>query len=703
MKSSVNRSSIDALLDPRSIAVLGASDRPGSIGDIVLGSLRKCGFGGDVWPINPRYKEIHGFSCFEHISQIPAAPDVVAICTRGDTAPAHLKDILAAGGRSAVIYDGGFSESGENGAARQREITLFCRDNDIALCGPNCMGTINAHSGATTYKLPLLDTDRLRGNVGLISQSGSITIGLLGDTRRFGFSTVVSTGNEAGLKAADYVDALIDDERTSVIALFIESARDPVRFRAALERAANADKPVVVLKVGRSARAEQAVKSHTGGLAGESRIFSEMLRKVAAIEVADIDEMTEVLAAFQVHTRPAGRRIAVVTGSGGQAELVLDIAEAHAIDLPPLSAASRAEAESVIGHLTGDGNPMDAWGNGDVARNLPHAFSVIDQDPNYDVIVLCNENVDNAPIGRSEAVMKLFCASAKASSKPHFALNMRPGLMHGGNLALLQGAGAGMLGGARQGLGAIDRVAVFDQARRRVRAEVPSVEPMVLPGAGTGRTINEYDSKQILGRYGLRIDNEMLVQTGEEAVAFANRIGWPVVLKVASDDMPHKTEVGAVKLGLKNEAHLKTAFTELTGTVARIKPKSLRGYLVQPMVSSGIEVFIGLRRDPEWGMTILFGVGGILIELIRESAMRLLPVSAEDIDRMLRETRAWQLLCGVRGQPAADIEALAACLAAVAQFGLAAGDSLAELDLNPVKVLPRGQGCRVLDALIVTS
>ena len=703
MKDTVKRRSIDALLDPRSIAVLGASDRPGSIGEIVLGSLRRCGFVGEVWPVNPRYKEIHGYPCFAHISELPGRPDVVAICTRGDTAPAHLKDILAAGGRSAVIYDGGFSESGEEGAARQREIAAFCRDNDIALCGPNCMGTINAHSGATTYKLPLLDRTRLCGDVGLISQSGSITIGLLGDTRRFGFSTVVSTGNEAVLRAADYVDALVEDENTRTIALFIESARDPARFRAALERAANADKPVVVLKVGRSARAESAVKSHTGGLAGESRVFSEMLRRVAAIEVADIDEMTEVLAALQVRKRPAGRRIAAVTGSGGQAELILDIADAHRIELPPLSAASRAEAEAVIGHLTGDGNPMDAWGNGDVARNLPHAFSVLDRDPSYDVIVLCNENIDHAPIGRSEAVMKLFCASALASSKPHFALNMRPGLMHSGNLDLLREAGAGMLGGARQGLQAIDRVAWFEQARRRRAIPVEPVERMTLPGAGTGRTINEYDSKQILARYGLPVTDEKLVQSADEAAAFARSIGWPVVLKVASDAMPHKTEMGVVRLGIKSEAELRKAFAELSDAVARIGPKSMRGYLVQPMVSTGVEVFIGLRRDPEWGMTLLFGVGGVLIELIRESAMRLLPVTADDIDGMLRETRAWPLLCGLRGAPPADIEALASAIAAVARFGLAAGDSLAELDLNPVKVLARGEGCRVLDALIVTS
>ncbi|MCK9907736.1 acetate--CoA ligase family protein [Microbacteriaceae bacterium K1510] len=702
MSDVVNRKSIEALLNPGSIAILGASDRPGSIGSIVLGSLRKCGFSGEVWPINPRYPELAGYRCFEGLKQLPGTPDVVAICTRGDTAPDHLQDILAVGGRAAVIYDGGFSETGEEGAARQREIAQFCQDNDIALCGPNCMGTINARTGATTYKLPLLDSAQLRGDVGLISQSGSITIGLLGDTRRFGFSTVVSTGNEAVLRAADYIDALVDDENTRTIALFIEQARDPQRFRAALERAANADKPVVVLKVGRSARAEFAVQSHTGGLAGEARVFSEMLRKAAAIEVNDIDEMTEVLAALQVRKRPSGGRIAVVTGSGGQAELVLDVAEVSGIELPPLSAASRAEAESVIGHLTGDGNPMDAWGNGDVARNLPHAFSVLNRDPSYDVVVLCNENIDNAPIGRAEGVMKLFCESARLSAKPHFALNMRPGLMHVGNVELLRAAGAGMLGGARQGLQAIDRVARFEQARRQLFTTTEPVEPIVLPGAGTSRTINEYDSKQILAGYGLPVGNEGLAQTVDEAVEMAMAIGWPVVLKVASDDMPHKTEMGVVKLGIKTESELRQAFAALAERVAHIKPKSLRGYLVQPMVSGGVEVFVGLKRDPEWGITILFGVGGILIELIRESAMRLLPVTSEDIDRMLRETRAWPLLCGVRGQPPADVETLASCIAAVARFGLAAGDSLAELDLNPIKVLPRGQGCRVLDALIVT-
>lgn len=703
MTTSKNTLPISFLLNPKSIAILGASDRPGSIGSIVLGSLRRCGYAGEVWPINPRHEQIAGYQCYQRLKQLPAPPDVVAICTRGDSAADHLVELHAIGGRAAVIYDDGFAESGSDGDARQKAISDFCKANDIALCGPNCMGAVNAHTGATTYKLPLLERERLRGNVGIVSQSGSITIGLLGDTRRFGFSIAVSTGNEAVLQAADYIDALVDDDNTQNIALFLESARDPRRFRAAIERAAMADKPVVVCKIGRSARAKFAAQTHTGGLAGESRVFSEMLRKAAAIEVADIDEMTEVLAALQVRRRPRGRRIAVVTGSGGQAELLLDLAEAHKIELPPINSISRAEAESVIGRLTGDGNPMDAWGNGDIARNLPHAFSVLERDSTFDTIVLCNENIDNAPIGRAEGVMKLFCEAARESQKPHFALNMRPGLMHSGNLDLLHAVGAGMLGGARQGLLAIDRVARFEQAHNLIgKTKIPS-ELLTLPGAGSGRTINEYDSKMILAKYGVPIQDERLVANADEAIAAAEAIGWPVVLKAVSDDMPHKTELGVVKLNIKTASEMKSALGEIEQRVAAAAPKSLRGYLVQPMISDGVEVFAGLKRDPEWGMTLVFGVGGVLIELIRESALRLLPVSADDIDSMIRETRAWPLLCGLRGTPPADTDALAACLSAVANFGMATRDSLLELDLNPIKVMPRSRGCRLVDALIVTT
>jgi acyl-CoA synthetase (NDP forming) len=692
---------IELLLRPQSIAVLGASDRPGSIGSIVLASLQKLGFDGAVWPINPKKDEILGYRCYSSLTDTPGVPDLVAICTRAETVPEHLENLGKLGSRAAVVYDGGFAEAGIDGRALQDRVLGICKKFGIALCGPNCMGAISFLDGVTTYKLPILDRARLVGNVALISQSGSITIGLLGDVRRFGFSHVISTGNEAVITIADYVDFLVDDSATEIIALFIESVRAPVRFRAALERAAEAGKPVVVLKVGRSVRASSAVVSHTGGLAGESRVFSEMLKRTAAIEVGELDEMTEVLAALQSKRRPHGSRIAVITGSGGQAEFVLDVAEANSIDLPPMDSATRLEAERVIGHFSGDGNPLDAWGNGDIQRNLPHAFGVFNRHPGYDAVVLCNENIDNAPIGRAEGVLKLFCEAARNSDKPYYCLNMRSGLMHTGNVEMLRDVGASMLSGVRQGLCAIDRIAQYETRRHFTR-----VTPVDRANSSplrdeTRKSINEHDAKQILLPFGIPIVAEQLVEELDEGLSAARRIGWPVVLKVISDAVPHKTEFGFVQLDLRDEEAFQSSWKILNDRARIALPAGERPrFLVQAMVKGGVEVFAGLRHDPDWGLALAFGVGGTLIEIIRESSIRLLPVCECDFDEMLRETRAWTLLSGVRRGQAADIDALKACLKGVAAFGEAAYEQLVELDLNPIMVLPAGQGCVVVDALI---
>jgi acetate---CoA ligase (ADP-forming) len=301
-------------------------------------------------------------------------------------------------------------------------------------------------------------------------------------------------------------------------------------------------------------------------------------------------------------------------------------------------------------------------------------------------------------------VIQLFCEAAARSDKPFYALNMRPGLMHSDNVSLLKSAGAAMLGGARQGLVAIDKVAIHARDRAGVGEAAPRIEKVELEARPGTKTINEFDSKRLLAAHGIPVVDEELVSDLPSALAAARRIGWPVVLKAVSDGLPHKSELGVVKLGLRTDEDLSAAFTDIE---VRLREAGafggLRGFVVQPMVSRGIEVFVGLKRDVQWGMSMVFGVGGVLVELIRENALRLLPVSDRDIEVMLRETRAWDLLCGVRGAGEADIDALRVCLSAVARFGLAAGDTLSELDLNPIKVLPRGEGCRVLDALIVTN
>jgi acyl-CoA synthetase (NDP forming) len=475
--------SLDPLLRPTSIAILGASERP-SLGLSLILSAQRIGFAGKIYPINPKYPEILGHRCYPGIEALPEAPDVVAFCVGYTRILESFRPLAGKGAKAAAIFDGGFAERGEEGARLQSEIVGICREAGILLNGPNCMGVLNPATRSSIYIQELRDPAGLAGNVGLISQSGSICIGMVADIRRFGFSHVISSGNEALLGAADYMEALIDDPATKVIALFTETIREPERFVAALDRAADRGKPVVVLKVGRTERSRRAITSHTGGLAGESRVFSEVLKAHRAIQVEDMDELTEVLAVCQGERWPAGRRLSVVTASGGQAELVLDVATECGLELPPLPPESRKEAERVIGAITGDGNPLDAWGNGDFATDLPHALKVLDRTPTADVIVFCSDSCDGQPMGSAERVVGyagLLVDAASASRKPHYLMNTRPGVMHRDQADLLRAHGVAVIGGSRQGLGAIDKLATWLRPQ-------PALRPTGAARTGVERT-----------------------------------------------------------------------------------------------------------------------------------------------------------------------------------------------------------------------
>src|SRR5215467_13265314 len=327
---------LKALFRPNSIAVVGASEKP-TIGRRLIASLDRFGFSGPIFPVNPNYPTVLGRRCYADIAELPEAPDVAAFCVGYERVLEPLSAAAQRGVKAAVIYDGGFAERGETGRGLQAQIEGICRDAGIALCGPNCMGVLSPHHMSTTYLQELRDPAGLAGNVGIVSQSGAFCISLLTDIRRFGFSHVVSSGNEAVLAAADYLEYLVDDSNTRVIGCFIETVRQPDRFVAALDRAAERDKPVVVLKVGRVERTRHAIATHTGGSAGDAGFVSELLRVHRAIEVPDLVAFTETIAAAQSTKRPAGRRIGVITSSGGLAELILDTAARAELSLPPLS------------------------------------------------------------------------------------------------------------------------------------------------------------------------------------------------------------------------------------------------------------------------------------------------------------------------------------------------------------------------------
>jgi acetate---CoA ligase (ADP-forming) len=698
---------LDPLVKPRSVAIVGATDRVGP-GRSVVESLGAIGFSGAIYPVNPKYQTVLNHVCYPSLTDLPEAPDVVVFSIRKPLLPEQVRLAVKRGARAAVIYDAGFAELGEEGARQQAEIAGLCREAGMPVCGPNCMGILNPTARVTTYKQTLMDTNGLAGNVGFISQSGSVVIAILSDLRRYGISLSVSAGNEAVTRTVDYIEYLIDDPATKVIATFTETVREPERYVAALDRAAAVGKPVVVLKVGRTERTQRAITSHTGGLAGESRVFSEMLRAHRAIEVADLDEMTEVLAVCQGERWPRGRGISVITGSGGLAEMVLDNATAAGLDLPPLSGAERSEAEQVIGRITGDGNPFDAWGNGNYAVNLPHAMSVVDKSERIDAVVYCADTSNEGHVGHPGRVLenvKMLADAAKSSHKPYYLMSSRPGVMNAQQAKGMRDVGLVQIGGTRQGLGAIDRIGRYMMPQKpfRTSANRSGAQLAALLGAKAGRrTINEYESKQLLSAFGVPVTREQRVATLNEATRAAREIGYPVVLKVVSNEIPHKTELGLVAVGLASDGDLTHAFQRLQQRLERVEPRpSDAAFLVQEFVADGIEVFAGISRDPDFGLTLAFGMGGIAIEITRDFALRTLPLREGDAEAMIAETRGAAMLGAIRGRPAADVASLAACLNALADFAHHNADMLDEIDLNPIKALPEGRGCVVVDALIV--
>lgn len=459
---------LDALFRPRSIAVVGASEKP-TIGRRLIVSLDRIGFSGRVYPINPNYASVLGRDCYRGFAELPEAPDVAAFCVGNRLILDAFTAAAERGIRAAVIYDGGFAERGGEGRHLQDEIAGICRERGIALCGPNCMGILSPAELVSTYLQEIRNPTGLAGSVGIVSQSGGFCLSLLTDVSRFGFSHVVSCGNEAVLNAADFLEYLIDDPITGAIGCFIETVRESERFAAALDRAAMRDKPVVVLKVGRTERARRAVWTHTAGEAGDPAAFSAMLRAHRAIEVEDRAEFTEVLAACQGTRRPAGRKLGVITSSGGVAELMLDIADKHDLQLPPLAAETKAELDRLCGYITGDGNPLDAWGNGTFAPNLDHSLKALQGSSDHDAVVFTRDNTAGQPMDQPETALnylKQFARAAAASDKPHYLLRTRAGAIDPAHAACLREAGIAIVEGIREGLGAIDKLARWGDWKR---------------------------------------------------------------------------------------------------------------------------------------------------------------------------------------------------------------------------------------------
>ena len=697
-------SNFDSLYQPRAVAVIGASTNPAAIGSQVVSNLINHKYSGQIYPINPKYQEVGGLPCYASIDALPGVTDVLVIAV----AARFVSDAVGAAGRKgikfAVILSSGFAETGEAGKAAQQELLRVADESGIRLIGPNCQGLMNIadtiHIGfGAPYTLKYRS-----GHVSLVSQSGafgnSLVMGL--DDAMVGLRRYISTGNEVATSSLDCIGDFLEDEQTHVVAGYVEGYRDAHRLAEIGSKALQLDKPLVLWKVGNSAAGALAAASHTANLAGGAGFYHAVFRQFGIVSVNDIDEMADCVRALSTGRRAAGNRVGVVTISGGAGIVLVDKCSELGLQVPPFATTTLNELRPRLPAFASLANPLDVTAGAVTdPEGLVAALQLVVDDPSVDMLALALA----ATSGRTGTIAaQAIAALASKTDMPILVAWNAPHSLNGEAYDILKKAGIPVYSSpvrCARGLGAIWE---YSSARMRQSAKgqevASSAEPVQLNQACAG-LLNEFDSKQVLQAYGLAATAEAVVHDATGAVEQIRKIGFPAVMKLLSADLPHKSDIGGVKVGIADEAAVRDAYGELQD-VAETHAGSARidGILVQEMVRGGVEVILGAVVDPSFGPMVMFGSGGVHAEVLNDVTFRMAPLQRADARAMIEETRAFKLLQGVRGAPPADIEALTEALLALGRLVVERQHDLIDVDINPLFVLPIGDGVRAADAVV---
>ena len=701
--------SLDRFLAPAAIAIIGASPDTARIRGRLLHLLRENGYGGKLYPVNPSYREIDGVPCFPSVGAIEEPIDLALIAIPAETVLPALEECAAAGVGHAVIISSGFAEQGGAQTDLQHEIAALARRTGLRVCGPNAEGFHNdvAHVAATFS--PAVEVkpgeERLEASprrVGVVAQSGGMGFALYNRGRALGlaFSSIVSTGNEADLTVSEFFAHLARDTATSVILLFLESVRDPAVFLAAAAAAAERGKPVIAVKIGRSAAGERAARSHTASMAGWNTAYDAVFAQHGIIRADDPDEAVAIAAAFATAPVAQGPRVAVVTASGGAGAWAADVLAGAGLVLPELAPALQQAIQAFIPAYGSARNPVDITAQAVLSGGLLRATEMLCQSAEVDAILVVVSLASEKRMAIDIAALKtlvarqakpvLFYSYTLPSSLARKAL-AEAGLTIHTDLGAVAQAMAALV---RRGGYAPPRPAPRPSGNTSIRAALARVQ-----GA-----LSEYDAKVLLAQAGIALPPHRLVTEAAGLDAAAAELGFPLALKVQSPDLPHKTEVGGVRLGIGDAAMLRQSYDAMLAELRHRRPEAqLQGFLLQPMAAPGIEVILGTIRDPSFGPLVMVGAGGVMTELFKDVAYRLAPVDVDGARRMLGELHIARLLAGFRGAPAADIDALAALIVQLSQFAAEHRDLVHEVELNPVIVHRAGAGCTIVDALLTVA
>ncbi len=699
---------LDTLLSPRSVAVIGASPDPQKIRGALLNLLRKNGFAGRIVPVNPSYQEIAGLPCFPTLAAAGEPVDLALVAIPAAGVLAALEECAAAGARNAVVISSGFAEDDAAPADLQDQVAALARRTGMRVCGPNAEGFHNEVDRVSATFSPAVDRDAddnptaTANRIGIVAQSGGMGFALYNRGRALGlsFSTVVSTGNEADLTAADFLAHMADDPATAAVLLFLESVRDPAGFAAAASAANAVGKFIVAIKIGRSGPGKLAAASHTASMAGWDVGYDAMFRRHGIFVATELDEALGIAAALASNPPARGKRVAVVTVSGGAGAWSADALVAAGLDVPELGAGTQAAIRAFIPSYGSARNPVDLTAAGVHGGGLLRAVDLLGHDPEVDQIAVITSLSNPARVSIYGPELAALLTQ-----------RLKPVLFYSYTLPsplgrrILAEAGAVIM----PSMGVLATACRALAERGRHTAPAPA-EPEALSKAvrtvlsSHAGPLAEHAAKALLAACGAAISPARLITHAAELAGAAAALGFPLAAKIQSAAIPHKTEAGGVRLGIADLPTLEAAYADILANAARHAPEAaIDGVLLEPMAARGVEIIVGVVRDPSFGPVVMVGAGGVATELFQDTAYRLAPVDQAEAAAMLRELRSARLLDGFRGAPPSDIPALARLVALVSRFADAGRATVAELELNPVIVHPAGQGCTIADALLVLS
>jgi acyl-CoA synthetase (NDP forming) len=702
---------------PQSIALVGASDNSGWA-RLIVASCATTGFTGPLTAVHPRATSAFGLPVVRSLHDLPAPADMAFILAPLQAVEGILDDMGATGIPNGVVLASGYREVGPQGRALENALVARAVANGVTILGPNCLGFVNAHTRSAPYALTL-PAPLTAGPVGVALQSGALASVVLSFAKAhaIGLSVLTSMGNEAMMKTADVLDYLVEDEATKVICLFLEEIGDPVAFAAVAAKADRAGKPIVALKVGSSPAGQQAAMAHTGSVAGDDAVVDAVLRQLNVIRVTSLEELLTTGAALGYNRWPGGRRMGVLTLSGGSCDIIADAASAQGLAIPEFAAETATAIAAHLPSFATAQNPLDVTGFGTLANlsgrtgpltAVDHALDITVQDPNLDFVLFCGLALpevrppDEAMATALETRVEWLAGRMAAAPIPVIPAATTCVDISGYGRELLTRHGLNLLSGLDLGMTALGHALRWAENRGRVQAAVPP-RPSPPPPTGAGavaRAWSEDAARRLLaGR--VPVVPGGLAGSADEAVEIARRVGLPVALKICSAQITHKSDIGGVALGLSSAAEVRAGYDKVRAAGDAVPEASVDGVLVTPMRTGGAELLAGVTVDPTFGPVLAVGLGGIWVELLGDTSLRLLPVDAAEVKRMLGELRGLPLLQGARGTRPANLDAVAQAIAGLGEVALSLDGTLRALEVNPLWV--NGDQVEALDVLVVTD